>query len=220
MSLLQEMGFRRDSPAEVILTSYTPDGKPHGAAVGIYALGDEKIKMNIFADTQSYENLSETGSGVVNVVSDPDFFVKGGLTDLNDRIPTSFEFEDAEFVNAPYLENANAAIEFEVEEMKEKEINDDIGVSKFFEVVGAVRNVEIIKSIPRSPRRADFYLIESAIIATKAIEADKKGNRSKFEDLMEEILFFKNRCEKISSEDEKCLLIQEIVDYLEEECNE
>ncbi|KXA95645.1 hypothetical protein AKJ65_01265 [candidate division MSBL1 archaeon SCGC-AAA259E19] len=220
MSILQRIGFRENSPAEVILTSFTPEGDPHAASVGVYASGEKRIKLNLFAGTESYENLFHSGSGVANVVTNPEFLIKGGLPDIFDQNIKSFDFGNSKVVNAPSLSDADAKIEFEVEEMKEKLLDDDIGPSKFYEVKGAIKNVEIINNIPRSFKRTDFYLIESAIIGSKALEAQRKGNRTKFEELIEEISFFKDRCKKISPRSKKCRLIRRIIDYLEGKSDE
>lgn len=220
MSILQKMGISKNSPSEVLLTSFNSKKDPHAAAVGVYLLNEKKVKMNLFGDTRTYKNLSNSGGAVANIVSNPELIIKGGLPDIFSPPLKTFSFETAKKVNAPYLSKADAFLEFEIKEMKGKTLNDDIGFSKYFETIGSVKNIEILNDNPHTLKRSDFYLIESSVLASKAISARKKGKKEKFNDLVDEISFFKQKSQKIAPKSRTSNLILDILDHLDGKTNE
>ncbi|KXB06005.1 hypothetical protein AKJ52_02700 [candidate division MSBL1 archaeon SCGC-AAA382C18] len=220
MSLFEKVKLSKNSPSETLLTSFNPKEEPHAAAVGVYGIDREKLKMNLFDDTQTYKNLSKSGEGVVNVVTDPELILKGGLPDIFNRSLGSFDFEMAEEVHAPYISSADAIFEFKIEEMREKTLEDEIGSSKFFETIGLVKNIKILDKNPNPIKRSDFYLVESAVLASKATVAKKKGNTRKFNDIMEEISLFKEKCQKIAPESKASDLISDILGHFGEKIDE
>lgn len=214
MVILNEIGLTESSPAETIVTSFSSGEEPHMAAIGVRKSGDNEIEMKIFPDTRTWKNLNEKEAGVVNIIQNAEFLVKQGLPDDFEGKEKIVSFEKGENVDSPYLSEADAIAEFEVIDTEKKKIEDEIGSSVVWIVTAAVKKIEILKCSPRPFKRSELYLIEAATLATKALEAQDKGNDEAFKDLFREIKKFEEKCEKIAPESGEHQLISKIIGYL------
>ncbi len=214
MNILKNTGLKENTPSETILTTYSKEQEPHMAAIGTQKIGDDRIELKLFTDTTTYENIKRTEVGTINIISNAKFLIKQGLPDI---IPSekSPGWKKSETVEAPYLSEADAIIEFEVEEMQEKTITDEIGTSKFAKVTGLVKNVVKNEKISPKPfKRPELYLVEVAVLATKAIEANKEGKDETLENYLDEISYYEKKCQKIAPKSEESKIISKIKDYI------
>lgn len=213
MPTLDELGLSADSPSEVVLTTFSSSGKPHASAVGVRKAGEEKIVFRLFSDTRAFRNLSHTEAGVVNIVSDAKLIAKQGVPEIfSEEKPP--EFESSKDVNAPRLSGAGAFVEFEVENMAKGVVSDEIGTSKTAEVVASAENIEAGDYSPRPFRRSEFFLIESAILGTRAIEAQRRGREGVAKNMISEIERYQEECGRIAPGSPETELISRILDYL------
>lgn len=213
MTLLQEIGFDKHSPSETILTTFDKDGNPNASAIGVWKENDAKIKLRLFAGTQTYQNVQNKRVAAINITSDSIFLIKQGLPEIFSAEEREINFKKARKIDAPYLAKADVIIEFEIEEMSEKTITDRIGTSKMAEIIGSVENIVVKNTNPRPFKRSELYLIESAVLATRVIEARKKGQAEISEEIVEEIKYFKEKCEKIAPKSKELRTIVKILDF-------
>jgi uncharacterized protein len=64
---------------ETIVTTVSPSGAPHFAAMGVL-WGDDRLTIRPYLSTRTYRNLSASREAVVNVTDDVLLFVKSALT--------------------------------------------------------------------------------------------------------------------------------------------
>ncbi len=214
MVTLDDIGVNEKSIAETIVTSFSPEGEPHMAAIGVRGIGGDRLEMKIFPNTTTWENIKAKGAGVVNITRDAELIARNGLPDDFQKGVRTQELKNAKNVDAPYLQEADAIIEFEVSEIEEEVLEDKIGSSEVMIVTSEVKNIEIFESYPRAPKRAKLYLIESAVLASKAIESENKGNEESFQNFIKEIERFEKKCGKIAPKSEERQFISEMLKYL------
>jgi hypothetical protein len=152
---------------EVILTTKSRDGEVDAAPIGLRFLNDDlsRFLLRIYKETKTYKNLIEKPVGVVNITRDPAVFVKYLMKDKDKYLRE--EVEDSEVVDVARLRNAEAYIEFTVEN-----IYDEASLADFHSiVVKAYEGVRIIE--PYS--RAAYALIELAVNISKVEPYLKQG---------------------------------------------
>ena len=64
---------------ETIVTTVSPSGDPHFAAMGVL-WGDDRLTIRPYLNTRTYRNLTASREAVVNVTDDVLLFVKSALT--------------------------------------------------------------------------------------------------------------------------------------------
>lgn len=214
MVTLDELGFVKGSPAETIIATYSSVKEPHASAVGVWKKSKNKIFFRLFTKTSSFTNLSKSNFGSINIVGDAEKIAKAGLPEVFNR--SDLNFEPSYNVDAPYVSSALAFVEFEVDRISKQVVSDEIGTSEMAEVVGDVKNIQILDNKIRSFSRAGFFLVESAVCASRAIEAIKNGNKTKAKSLLEEIKFYKDKCEDVAPDTSELRYISEILNYFNE----
>ncbi|KXB02286.1 hypothetical protein AKJ43_02065 [candidate division MSBL1 archaeon SCGC-AAA261D19] len=212
MPSLRDLGIT-DVPSETVLTTFSPERKPHASAMGVRAITDRDVKLKIFTATKTFQNIDRKGAAVINIVGDAELLVRLGLPQIFSS--KNIEFEKSKQVDAPRLLGADAFIEFEVKNVEKDNISDEIGISEVAYLTGSVKNIEIGDCSPRAFKRTEFFLIESAIIATRAIEALKRGKKNMAEDMIQEIDHYRKKCDEIAPHSSETAHIGKIVDSLE-----
>lgn len=210
---LQQLGFNTYCPLEVILTTYSPKGKPHASSIGVRMSKSDEVEMKIFTSSQTFQNIAKTGAAVINVVDDSKLLASQALKEIP-GFDEKLEFEESHYVNAPRLSSACAHIELEVKNVNKMSISDEIGASEVASVKGVVKNIEIVKRLPRPFKRADFFLVESAIFATRAIEALKRGKSDVARNLIREIDIHREKCSRIAPNSPEMEMITRITNFL------
>ncbi len=144
---------------EVILTTKSRQGEINAAPIGLRFIDQmlSSLLLIVYKGTKTYNNLLDTRVGVVNVTRDPSVFIKYLAGSKHEHLKE--EIEDAELVDAPRLKNAEAYIEFKVENFSE-----EVKKGYFYcTIVKAYKGIGIIE--PYS--RGSFALIELAVNVSK-----------------------------------------------------
>ncbi|MCW4047624.1 MAG: DUF447 family protein [Candidatus Bathyarchaeota archaeon] len=158
---LPDLGFSKGTIVETIVSTYSTDGQPNAAPMGVIMENEQRVIIRIYNSSLTYRNLLLKKCAVVNVTSDVETFYQTAFKEANltGKIPLDW-FEKAESVDAPRLRSAEATVEIAVAEMKPL----DEGRT---EAVCEVRLVKAAKTFPKAYCRALFATIEAIIHATR-----------------------------------------------------
>jgi len=174
---LDDLGFLKGSIGETIVSTYSSDGQPNAAPMGVVIEGHERLLIRPYVSSLTYRNLQAKRCAVVNVTSNPEMFYLTAFKEANPDGKLSPElFEKAETVDAPRLRAADATVEVSVAETRS---------------VGAERaeflcDVQLVKASEASPKvycRAQFATIEAIIHATRIklfLRGDKQERERAF----------------------------------------
>ncbi len=198
MSSLAEIGLSEQSPAEIVLTTFSPDKRPHASVFGIRTIGKSKVLLRIFTNTRTFQNLLHSRAAVINIVKDVGLLASIALKEFPRFSKIALKFEKSRHVNAPRLAKSDAHVEIKVEEVERAKISDEIGSSEVAHITAKVKNIEVINPSIYPFKRSEFFVIESAILATRVKEALKNGRykiaKKKFLELSEYV----KKCRRIA----------------------
>ncbi len=206
MTSLAEIGLGEEI-AEVALTTFYPDGRPHAATMGVRTSGDSKILLRIFTDTDTFRNIAENRSAVVNIVGDAGLLARLALKDL-----LKFDESELEFGEDGKLNDAGAWVKIEVEELRKEQISDELGTAEVAHVTAGVRGIDVRDPDVRPLKRGESPAIESAVLATRIRVALDNGKQELAREMFEKIAELRERAAPGSSDSR---LIAEISDSLE-----
>ncbi len=198
MSSLAETGLSEQSPAEIILTTFSPDKRPHASVVGIKTINQSKLFLRIFTNTRTFQNLLHSKAAVINIVRDVELLVSLALKEFTSFGKIAIEFEKSRNVNAPKLAKSDAHVEIEVEKVERAKISDEIGSSEVAHITARVKNIELITPSIYPFKRSEFFVTESAILATRVKEALKNGKYDVAKKKFLEISEYLEKCRRIA----------------------
>ena len=207
------LGLDERSPSEIVLSTFLPNGSPHASVVGVKVKGDGVV-FRVFTDTRTYENLVGRRAAVINIIRDVRLMAKLALKRLTGFDTGGLSFTGSTRVDAPKLEGAEAHLEIEVKSIDREEISDELGPSEVAEILGEVKGAEIQSPAVRPFKRSEFLVIESAVLASRIAEADRRGKRSVAKALREELGVCRGKCEAVAPGSEDLQTITEIIDAL------
>jgi hypothetical protein len=187
MGLLRDLGLSEGIPAEIVLTTYCPDGKPHASTMGVRIGVESKVLLRVFAGTRTFHNLLKSRAAVINVVRDPELLTKLALKNLFNFDPGTLKFGRSGHVNAPKLEEAEAFVEIEVGPPRLDRVSDELGTSEVGHFEGEVKNIHAGRAGVRALRRTESPVVDSAVLATKIATAVEKGKRGLAEGMFEKL---------------------------------
>jgi hypothetical protein len=173
MTTLTELGFSKGVIAETVVSTYSADGQPNAAPMGVMMENPKRLVLRIYTSALTYSNLEAKRCAVVNVTSDPEVFYRTAFKEANSKGKLPLEwFGKADAVDAPSLRAADAHIEVTVEDMVPLD-------SERVEVFCDVRLVQALTALPKVYSRAVFATIEAVIHATrvKAFFAHADGQK-------------------------------------------
>lgn len=217
MSLLAEIGLTEGSPAEIVLTTFSFNGRPHTSAMGVRARGKSKVVLAVFTNTKTFKNLLRSKAAVINIVKDVEFLVSLALKDLLGFNENTLKFKKSEHVNAPKLEEANAYVEIETEKVEKAKISDEVGSSEVAYITARIKNIEVLNPSVHPFKRSEFFMIESAVLATRIKEALKNDRKEAAERLFLELNKYKDKCRRIAPNSRELNLITRIINSLKSE---
>ena len=160
MDELAQMGFVRNGIVETIVSTFDKKNNPIAAPMGVSTVDEKHITLSIFKTTKTYRNLKEKKCGVANITSDPTLFHRTVFKDVNPggKLPKKW-FTHASNVDAPYLRNTDAFIEFRVTNLT--------GSGEKAKVLCRVHKILVIRNELQVYHRAKSAVIESIIHATR-----------------------------------------------------
>jgi len=158
---LAKMGFVKNGIVETIISTFDKNRNPIAAPMGVSAEDEKHITLSIYKTTKTYKNLKEKKCGVANITSDPTLFHRTVFKDVNPggKLPNDW-FTHASNVDAPYLRNTDAFIEFRVTNLT--------GSGEKAKVRCRVQKIVVArKDLLQVYHRAKSAVIESIIHATR-----------------------------------------------------
>ena len=176
MAKLTELGFSKGMIAETIVSTYSADGEPNAAPMGVTMQDEHHLTVDLFNTSQTYRNIKVNRCAVVNLTHNIDVFYRSAFKETNPNGKLAVEwFEKSQSVNAPKLSLAEASIEVSVEHLELMPVR---GTMK----TRATLKIETIQAIPQYPQalsRAMSLTLEAIIHATriKAILNDEKQQK-------------------------------------------
>jgi len=168
---LEDLGFAKGIIFETIVSTYSSQGSPNIAAMGVLQLDSENIMIRIYKSSKTYNNLVSRRCAIINLSSDAALFYKSAIKDSYVRDEISLDlFKKGDLVDAPELKRADATIEVILSDIKDLD-------SERAEVYLKTKLIKIRNYFPRVYTRAFSAIIESVILATR-IRLLSVGNES------------------------------------------
>jgi hypothetical protein len=217
MVSLDDLGLLKGTPAEVVLSTFGPEGTPHASAMGVRVQTGSKVFLKVFTDTVTFRNLATSRAAVVNIVGDVELLVRLALKGLLES--GGLRFKKSRCVNAPRLKEADAFVEVEVKSLRREQVVDELGASEVVHVETEVKCIEVGKPGIHPFRRSESFVVESAILATRAMEAAKRGREEIARKIFQELSSIQARCERMAPGTKDLRLITEIAEALRRRFN-
>ena len=189
---LAKIGFAKNGIVETIVSTFDKNRNPTAAPIGVSMVDENHITLSIFKTTKTYKNLEEKKCGAANITSDPILFHRTVFKDVNSegKLPKEW-FTQASNVDAPYLRNADAFIEFRVTKLT--------GSSEKVKVLCRVHKILIIrKNLIQVYHRAKSAVIESIIHATRIEVFLASGKNKKAKELIELVNHYNKIVNKVA----------------------
>jgi hypothetical protein len=177
MTNLYDLGFLKDTIGETIVSTYSADGQPTAAPMGIVMKSNEQVIIRPFISSLTYKNIQTKKCAVANVTSNPELFYLTAFKEANPdgKLPPTL-FEKAETVDAPRLRAADVAVEVSVDETGSFS-------TERAEFLCNVKLVKASKKLPKVYCRAQFATIEAIIHVTRIkqfLRGDKQEQERAF----------------------------------------
>ena len=160
MARLSDLGFQKNIIAETIVSTYSFDGYPNAAPMGVLMEDEKTLILNIYNDSITCLNLKTSKSAVINVVSNVELFYKTALKEVNPEGKLSRDlFIESENFSSPKLRQSEACL----------------GVTVFDEQIKGEKTcftcqvnwVEAFKDYPHVYCRAFGAILEAIVHATR-----------------------------------------------------
>ncbi len=119
MANLINLGFLKSVIVETIVTTYSLDGKPNAAPMGVMMENEKSLSITLFKSSLTYKNFQSCKCAIVNLTSDINTFYLTAFKEANPQgiLPLGW-FEKGHLVNAPKLCAAEATVEISATEFK------------------------------------------------------------------------------------------------------
>lgn len=193
---------------EVILSTFTEDGRPTAAPMGITFADDESLLVRPFKTSLTFQNLKAKRCGVANITSDPALFYAAAFKWMEkNREILLGRFERARSVDAPRIKGADGYVEFAVDRM----IDESEERGRF---ICSIRMAERQASLVRPYCRSTFAIIECVIHATRVQEYLARGWTGRAAELTKLVDYYGDLVARVSPDSEYQGIAQEIADYV------
>jgi len=193
---------------EVILSTFTEDGHPTAAPMGITFADDESLVVRPFKTSLTFQNLKAKRCGVANITSDPALFYAAAFKwmDKNREILLN-QFERARSVDAPRIKVADGCIEFAVE----REVDEGEDRGRF---ICPIRMAEVPTISVKPYCRSTFATIECVIHATRVREYLSRGWTDRADRLTKLIDYYGDLVGRVSPDSQYDRIIRELSAYV------
>jgi len=206
---LSQLGLAKDQVYEMILSTYSADGKSTAAPMGIIPKSSRRFIIRIFKRTQTFKNLQRLRCGVVNLTSDPEVFYKTAFKQTSGLRSLRVEwFEKARTVKAPRLRYADANIEFKV---KKIEGFDELRSR----VTCETGRIDFRRTLPAGYCRGAFAAIECIIHATRVQQYLSEGRLRHAKKLIALVNYYKDLAERVSPSSKYVSIIRQICNQID-----
>jgi len=203
---LTDLGFLKGVIVETIISTYSKDGKPNAAPMGVTMIDDEHLSIDFFNTSTTYAYIKAHRCAVINLTSDIGLFYKTGFKEANpDGVLPQEWFENAKLVNAPKLRFADATIEISIYHL---EPGGAEKVRAFFKV----RSLQTHEKYPQVYCRAFSATLEAIIHATrvKVLIDDEKEQKSVSE-LLKKIAYCNDVVSRVAPNSQYSLIMADLI---------
>ncbi len=211
MISLEDLGFVKGIICETIVSTYTNQGRPNIAPMGVIKLDPKKIMIRIYKSSNTYKNLESKRCAVVNLSSEPSLFYRSAIKETNiEDIISSDLFEKGDFVEAPRLKKADATLEVSVLDIDEID-------SERAEILFEVKTIKATSCLPKAYCRAFSATIESIVLATR-IKLYLGGNQSRQKQaikMIEKVMYFKEIVKRTAPKSEYADILSDLIKRIE-----
>ena len=172
MAKLSEIGFSKGIIAETIISTYSAEGQPNAAPMGVTMQDEEHLTVDLFNTSQTYRNIKANRCAVINLTFNIEIFYRSAFkeTNPNGNLPAEW-FEKSQSVNAPKIRMVEASIEVLVEHL---ELMASRGTMKTSGTL-KVESIQATCVYPQAFSRALSLTVEAILHATrvKALLSDE-----------------------------------------------
>jgi len=202
------LSLERGHIYEVILSTFTEDGRPTAAPMGITLADDESLIVRPFKTSLTFQNLKAKRCGVANITSDPALFYAAAFKwiEKNREILLN-QFERARSVDAPRIKVADGYVEFAVERAVDE--SEDRG-----RFICPIRMAEVRTSSVKPYCRSTFATIECVIHATRVREYLSRGWTDRADRLTKLIEYYGDLVGRVSPDSQYDRIIRELLAYV------
>ena len=161
---LVSLGFQKGVVVEAILSTYSAEGEPNAAPMGITLQDELHFTVDLFNSSQTYRNVKTNRCAVVNLTKDIEAFYRSAFKEANpkEKLPGTW-FEKAKLVNAPKLSFAEATIECSVDQLELMATKGTMKTHATFKV----ESITATQMFPQAHSRAMCLTMEAIIAATR-----------------------------------------------------
>jgi hypothetical protein len=173
MAKLTDLGFSKGIIFETIVSSFSDDGTPNAAPMGITMENNGNLTLEVFNTSLTSHNVQENKCAVINLTNQIELFYKTAFKEANPqgKLPAEW-FEKASVVNAPKLCSTDGAIEVSVKSAA------PLGKEKIrFQF--KVMKIDAQETYPKVYSRAMSATLEAIIHATRVKAFAKEERRKK-----------------------------------------
>ncbi len=165
---LSKLGLEKGRICEVVVTTYNANGTPNSAAMGVYSNGKNMVFLKVHSETDTAKNILREKCFVVNIIYDPIVFLKSALLGRNDA-GKIIEIKDVNKskINSPYITNANAYIEVQLDKYRKFTKFDKLGRADVYLFSGKVLRVNVLKPYPVAFNRGIGAVVEISILLSR-----------------------------------------------------
>jgi hypothetical protein len=204
MTALEALGFSRGVIFESIVSTYSPDGRPNAAPMGVASEDMKHLVIRPYVTTQTYTNLKQRGCAVINFVADASTFYKTTFKDEGGQQAYSAEFFDqAEVVAAPRLREVDALLEVSVVKLLDEEARA--------QVICRIDRWERDASRFRPYCRGTFAAIEAIIHATRIRMLLAQGRKGEAGRLLELVEHYHRLTARVAPDSESARIIEDLL---------
>ena len=203
-----ELSLERGHIYEVIVSTFTEDGRATAAPMGITFVEDQSIVVRPFKTSLTFRNLRARRCGVANITLDPSLFYAAAFKWMDKKGEILLDrFERARRVDAPRITLADGYIEFTVDQV----IDESVERGDF---ICSIRMAEGRTAIVKPYSRSTFATIESVIHATRVPEYLSRGWTERATRLSELIEYYGDLVARVSPNSQYEQILREIVSYV------
>jgi len=206
-NLLSVVGLEKGVMYEVIVSTRAPDGTSNAAPMGVRSFDGKGLTLRPFKSSQTYRNLLATRTAVANIIDDAQLFFE---TALKEGVSSPQEtFEDAKYVEAPRLAQAESVIEFTVSNIHDED-------PEIARVDCDPIYSEVLQLRPKPYCRGRFAAIEAVVHATRVKVYLKDGRKEKADRLIQLILSYRELAKRVCPGSSYCKVIEDVVAKVDE----
>jgi len=179
---LTDLGFRKGTVSETIVTTYNPDGSCNAAPMGAIMIDEENVSINFYNSSLTLANVKTEKAAVLNLTSDIWIYYKTAFKEVNPegRLPEDW-FTLAEAVKAPKLWSADATVEVKLTDLNSLDYDRTKAVFR-------VCRVMALQKWPKAYCRGFGVTVEAIIHATRVRElAKSRSERERLKSLLKQI---------------------------------